>query len=519
MSLDLEPARPAAMPVASNADAPERGAAALRGTRLGAGLKLLYGGGGALEGVTNAALTYFLLFYLTAVCGLSGTLAGASSMIALTIDAVADPAIGLISDNTRSRLGRRAPYLILSTLPIALTFVLLFSIPRSLAGVALFAYATACSIALRVGLSFFLLPYAAVGAEMSDDYRERSSIIAYRLPFVMVGSLCAVILGLGVFMAGPAGTLNRAAYIPFAWSCSGIVVLAGIAGSLGTLKVLPRLHGASPLGGPILRELRQVFDNRSFRQLFATIVVFMLAQGAAGALTLHATRYFWRIPSSGAQIVVLGLTLGPLFGIPLSLYLARFLEKRSLTILSAMAFAVLQIAPSLLRILGLMPAEGSVLVGILFVVAIISGAMAIVTAIGSQSMMADVADEHQHLFGVRREGLFFSGLTFAVKAALGLGSFVGGVALDVIHFPTQLAASGQSLQLSAVVARNLGLASTTLPGVISLIAPLFLIPYSLTRAKHAAILSQLERRASGSDDPIAAHDAPQISLDRSSHNA
>ena len=108
-------------------------------------------------------------------------------------------------------------------------------------------------------------------------------------------------------------------------------------------------------------------------------------------------------------------------------------------------------------------------------------------------MMADAADEHELLFGVRREGLFFSGLSFAVKASSGIGGFLAGLGLDLIHFPTALVASGKTLQFNAVLVRNLGLVSSPLPGVLSFIAPLFLITYSLTRARHASILDQLGR--------------------------
>ena len=79
-------------------------------------------------------------------------------------------------------------------------------------------------------------------------------------------------------------------------------------------------------------------------------------------------------------------------------------------------------------------------------------------AIGFNSMMADAADEHEALFGTRREDLYFAGLNFAAKAASGLGALVAGIGLDVIGFPTNLAAkSGGGLHVDAHVVRGLGL--------------------------------------------------------------
>src|SRR4030095_3525322 len=80
--------------------------------------KSLYAFGDVADGIKNTAIGTFLLFYLTPVCGLSGSLAGAAIAITLTVDAIADPLIGYISDNTRSRWGRRHPYLFGGALPL-----------------------------------------------------------------------------------------------------------------------------------------------------------------------------------------------------------------------------------------------------------------------------------------------------------------------------------------------------------------------------------------------------------------
>jgi GPH family glycoside/pentoside/hexuronide:cation symporter len=117
-----------------------------------------------------------------------------------------------------------------------------------------------------------------------------------------------------------------------------------------------------------------------------------------------------------------------------------------------------------------------------------------VCGVAFQSMLADTADEHEWLFGVRREGLFFSGLTLAYKAASGLGGLIAGVALDLIHFPTDLAARGAALAIPDGVIARLGLIAGPLPAAFSALAPLFLLGYHLTRRKHAEIIAELEQR-------------------------
>src|SRR5690606_5888958 len=195
------------------------------------------------DGIVVAGFGFFLLFFLTAVCGMSGTTAGLAKLIALLVDGVADPAIGLASDRLRSRFGRRVPFMVLGLVPFAGAFGLLFAMPEALSGLPQFIYATVCLVVLRVSLSGFVLPYTAVGAEVTDDYRERASVVAYRLSFQNAGILIGVVLGLGVFLSGPTGMLERANYTPFGWTAALVMFLAGMIAIRAVHSVQPRLHG------------------------------------------------------------------------------------------------------------------------------------------------------------------------------------------------------------------------------------------------------------------------------------
>lgn len=476
----------------------EEAAQLARGVPLTRRFKMEYGVGAMAEGIVAAGLGFFLLFYLTAVCGMSGAAAGTAKLISLLVDAVADPAIGLASDRIRSRLGRRLPFMIGSLVPFACAFGLLFSIPASLSGGSLFLYVTACLIVLRLSLSCFVLPFTAVGAEATDDYRERASIVSFRLSFQNAGILCGVVLGLGVFMSGTTGLLDRDSYVPFAWTCAVAVVLTGLIAIGAVRRALPRLHGAQPgdahfLSG-FVRELIDLSRNRSFLVLFATVLTFFLAYSTSISLALHATRYFWKLDPFAIQMIMLSTTLGPLLGAPLSAYALRYVEKRTLTIAAFLIFSLLQVWPPLFQIYGLLSVSSAATAAILFANLLLAGTAMIAAGIGFQSMLADTADEHEWLFGVRREGLFFSGLTLAYKAASGLGGLIAGLALDAIHFPTDLAARGSALVISDDVLTKLGLIAGPLPAAFSAIAPLFLFGYHLTRKKHAQLIAELEQR-------------------------
>tara|TARA_R110002110_G_scaffold61144_5_gene171877 strand:+ start:455 stop:1444 length:990 start_codon:yes stop_codon:yes gene_type:complete len=256
----------------------DQAAQAARRLPLTRGFKAAYGSGALADGIVTAGFGFFLLFYLTAVCGMSGTAAGTAKMIALLVDAVADPTIGLASDRMRSRYGRRLPFMIGGLLPFAAAFGSLFSMPAALTGGAQFLYVTVCLIVLRVALSFFVLPFTAVGAEVTDDYRERASIVSYRLSFSSAGVLCGVVLGLGIFMAGPSGLLDRHQYMPYAWASAAIMMAAGLIAIAAVRRALPRLHIAkrdeTRFFTGFMQELMELGRNRSFLLLFGTVLIY-----------------------------------------------------------------------------------------------------------------------------------------------------------------------------------------------------------------------------------------------------
>src|SRR3546814_2051950 len=99
---------------------------------LGWRLKLAYAGGQLVEGIANNSLSVFLLFYVTAVCGLPGALAGAALAAGMVVDAVMNPIIGSLTDGCRSRFGRRLPLMAASLLPLVLLFILMFALPAGL---------------------------------------------------------------------------------------------------------------------------------------------------------------------------------------------------------------------------------------------------------------------------------------------------------------------------------------------------------------------------------------------------
>jgi GPH family glycoside/pentoside/hexuronide:cation symporter len=463
---------------------------------LGFSIKTIYGSGALVETVINNVLTAYHLFYLTAVCGMSGELAGLSAFIGLAVDAFVDPFIGSRSDNSRSRWGRRHPFMIAAALPITITFGLLFTIPSTFSGTILFLYATGILLCMRFGLSTFVIPYMAMGGELSDDFHERSVVVAFRHAFGILAGFLPYLLGLPLFLKG-GNVLLRHAYIPYAWTCAGIVLFGAALSIFGSLPVRNRLHtpavGAAPRS--FFREVAEVFRNRSFLILFTALVIFFVAQGLAGVLALDAGLFFWKLSTRTISVLQLAVPFGSAIGIPIILMLAKSFEKRTITLGGQLGFCLAQMTLPLLRIAGLLPPNGPLLTSILVANFAFVGITITALVIGFQSMMADAADEHDFLFGSRREGIYFAGLSFSVKLTAAIGVLLGGTARDLIGLPTAIAQhGGMNVHLSAETVRNLGFVSGPVPALITMTGIWIIWHYRIDRKRHAEIKSVLDER-------------------------
>ncbi|HEX4742761.1 MAG TPA: MFS transporter, partial [Caulobacteraceae bacterium] len=490
------------VPHAAREPPAETVAQALRRHPLGLGLLGFYGAGAIVDAASTVFLGTFLYFYLTAVCGLSGTLAGLALGIALAVDSFVDPLVGSLSDNSRSRFGRRHPFMLAAVVPIMVCLGLLFSVPPGLRGPGLFAYVLVLCLGLRVGLSAFNVPYIALGGELSDNYNERSTIVAFRVGVGALGTVAALVLGYGVFLSAKAGgQLHRAGYAPLAWSGGAVMALAALLSTVGTLKSRARLHGAAHGDGAavlrLFREMGEVFRNSSFLFLFVACLVFFVGFGAAGALTLHANTFFWRFSPSIILLIALSAIPGLMVGIVATGVLTRVVEKRTIAIAGLCLIALCQLSPVTLRLSGVLPPGGTAPIVLLMAATSLASVGVAMALVGFQSMMADAADEHDLLFGARREGLYFAGISFAAKASSGLGVMIAGLAADAIGFPNDLAAQGAHASVPWAKAMELALIYGPGASVITMLGILLLFGYRIDRAAHGRIIDALAARRTG----------------------
>lgn len=467
---------------------------------LSTGRKIGYASGAVLDGIATQAINIFLFFYATAVCGLPAAFVGVALAVGLVVDAVVDPLIGSFSDGLASRFGRRLPFMAVGVPGTMLSLVMLFSLPRGWSTTALIVWLTVASIGLRTSISLFVLPYNAAGAELSDGYDERSSIAAWRWGIGMLAAMVTVVLGFGVFLAGKNGLSQRDAYLPFALTLAALVAVSALV-AMRTLHRMPERQypaavgeGASP--ARLLRQLGELFRNASFRTLFLAALLLFTASAIHSTLGIHANTYFWGMTPQQIQIVTLSLFGGLLCGAPLAGPMLRVLEKRTVLVIGVIGLGSALAVPTTLRLVGVLPDTVHPPVALLATAIFLGGTLMATAAIAFASMMADAADEHEHLFGARQEGLYFAGWAFASKAASGFGSLISGLALQAIGFSAGGTAHGAEtpLHLPPEMVTAIGVIYGPGAGALALAAALVCLFYRLDAQRHRVILHDLAQR-------------------------
>jgi len=191
--------------------------------------KLAYGAGDLGAAITANILVFYLLYFFTNVAGLSAGLAGSILMIGKISDAINDPIVGILSDRTKTPLGRRIPWMFWGTIPFGLIYLLQWIVPKFSDNVTinnwlLFSYYVLIGILFNIAYTAVNLPYTALTPELTQDYNERTRLNSFRFSFSIGGSILSLILAQVIF--GEYKNQEIEAYWILGLVCSLISIIA-----------------------------------------------------------------------------------------------------------------------------------------------------------------------------------------------------------------------------------------------------------------------------------------------------
>jgi len=464
-------------------------------------VRLMFAFGQIPEGVQSTSFGFFLLFFYNQVLGLSGAYASAAIVIAQVLDAVIDPVVGNWSDRTRSRWGRRHPFMYASAVPFGVCFFLLFAPPQGLDQTGLFLWLVAFATLTRATQSIYSIPHTAMTAELSMDYHERTLLSALRSLFGSIGTLMVFLIGLQLYFNPtelyPNGQLNPAAYPPFAATFAAVIVVGIWISAAGTHSHIPHLPQATTQGhrfsaSAVLRETGQAFSLHSFRVLVMTAVLWGMTMGMVATLSIYLGTLYFQFSLQLIGLSFPASVVGGFVGAALATPLARWVpEKKTLYMAGLAWYAVWNTGPIILSLLGIAPEPGDIRLFYLVMTANAICSMGIgVLGVMLGSMIADITDEHQERHGSRNEGIYYAAAAFAAKAVGGFGIIISGLVVDLAGI--QPNATTATIDPEAL--RTLALAMG--PGVLAMTAITVWVAsrYRLTQAEHQRIRDALELR-------------------------
>lgn len=478
---------------------PNDTAAPTHARRLSVPTKLAYGFGSVAFGVKDNGFSYFLQFFYAQVIGLPAQTVGFAIMLALILDAFIDPVIGQLSDNTRSKWGRRHPWMYAAALPVAVSYLLIWNPPTDWSQPAQVVYLVAVAVLIRSFISCYEIPSAALAAELTTEYDERTRLLSYRYLFGWLGGLAMYGLALFVFLKPTpeyaVGQLNPAGYASYGLFAGGLMLFAILLTSVGTHRQIPFLRDPpreQATMGRMARELVGTLRNRNFAFILAAAFFLYAGIGLGFAINLYFSTYFWEFSALEIGLFAFSSLTAAVLAFLIAPRLASRFEKKSVALLLIPVALLVAVAPIALRLLGTFPSnESPVIFGTIFVINIFAVGLGIIANILFSSMIADVVEDEELKSGRRQEGVFFAAIAFAAKATTGLGIFVSGLIIAAIAFPTGVAPGA----VDAEVIRNLGLVYIPVQLVLYGVATLLLTGYGITRASHAETLRRLAAAA------------------------
>ena len=439
--------------------------------------KLKFGIGDFGISAITALLQFYMLFYYTDVVGIDPGVAGTAILVGkLTWDMVNDVLFGYLEDKTRSRWGRRRPYLILCPIPLALSFWLLLSLPAGMSNMAAFFAIIGTFILFDTFNTLLGTAYSAMTAEMTMDYDERTSVSTYRMMFNVVG----YILGAGITtMLADMISKGSGVSVREAWGTVGLIF--GVVGAVTSL--IPGLFvrnkpavESEPTQMPPVRAILSTFRNKPF----ISYIIISSIMSTAFTLVTTMLPYFliYQLDMGSTQTLVMLLMLGTLAIclVPCSKVSGKIGKAKTYALGIGIACAALIVAFFL-------PAGAAAI----YAVAAVAGLGFSSQWVCPHSMIPDCIEYDELTTGERREGIYYGMNAMAGKVTGALGSAICGWGLSLTGYVENAAQTATALMGIRVM-------FALLPAALLLVCVPLLIKYPITRESHAKVVEELKAR-------------------------
>lgn len=436
--------------------------------------KLMYGAGDASISLTVTVVGAYFAIFLTEVVGIPAGLAAIALFAGRSWDWINDPLIGFLSDRTRSRWGRRRPYLLFGALPLGAAFALMWWIPPIESQLGLVVYYSVAYLLFDVAETIVYMPYVSLTPELTQNYDERTSLTSYRMAFSILGSLVAFVLPATIVGAFEPANSSRV------WLMGLVFGLAAIAPVLVTFAgTRERTEYVQQERPRLLGSLRAMLGNRPFVFSMVMFLFTWMSIDLLQALLLFFIKFVLGRELQ-ADLIMGAIFVTALVALPIWQRVSRGSDKRRAYVIGISFWAIVQV---ILVVLG----AGTPL-AIVIGMCVLAGIGVAAAHVLPWSIIPDAIEWDEWRTGKRHEGIFYSIVTLVQKVA---SSLVVPGALLIMEAAGYVAAA-DTQPAGAVTAIRILVGPV--PMVLLGLGILFVVLYPLDRDQHGRIVAELEAR-------------------------
>ena len=458
--------------------------------KLSLSTKLAYGAGDMGAGITATILAFSLLVFFTNVAGLDAKLAGNILAIGKIWDAINDPIVGVLSDRTRSRWGRRLPWMIFGAIPFGVFFFLQWIVPFDPATNkwGLFWYYVVISLLFNTAFTAINLPYTALTPELTQDYNERTSLNSFRFAFSIGGSILALVLGVVISLVIPGVQQEGLRYLILGAICGVLSVIPLYWCVWGTRERIlshqnQRQESNEAEDLPFVEQFKVAFSNRPFLYVIGIYLFSWLAFQLTASIIPYFVVNCMKMDSYFAvALIVQGVAIVMLF---VWTAVSRRVGKRAVYFMGMSLWIIAQGGLFFLQ-----PGQEV----LLYMLAAMAGVGVATAYLVPWSMLPDVIELDELKTGQRREGVFYAFMVLLQKIGLAAALFLVGQSLGAAGFIEKAADRATLPQQPESALLAIRVAIGPLPTVALIFGLILAYFYPLTREVHAEILLKLRER-------------------------
>lgn len=450
--------------------------------RLSPKTKWLYGIGDTGFSLSLTIVSVYFAIFLTDVVGLSPGLAAAAIFIGRSWDYINDPLIGHISDRTRTRWGRRRPFLLFGALPFAVVFSLMWFRPPLQNEVALAIYYAVVYVLFDAAATFAYMPYFALTPELTSDYDERTALTTYRMFFSILASLVAFTLPLMIIGQFIPENAPRVMWMGMLFGvCSALPLLLTFFGTRERQEYAARKQPG------LLESLKAAFKNRPFVFSAGIFLLTWVSIDILQATLLYFLKYVV-LREGQSDMIMATIFVTAMLALPFWERASRRWNKRWAYISGIAFWAAVQLV-----LITLGPASDLPLLLFLCMLAGIGVGAAHVLP---WSIIPDAVEWDEYQTGERHEGMFYSLVTLMQKVASSIAIPLVLLVLDATGYVPN------SSQQPASALLGIRVVIGPIPAVLLCVGILFAALYPLSRERHARLAQELAaQRAARAQNP------------------